>query len=133
MKKTTKFAVGTAVAAGIGYVAGILTAPKSGKETRKDIQNKAVEVKRESEKKLKELTAELTKLIDVAKDKVKKAEAGAKAELQKALDKAVRAKEKGREVLSAFHEGESQDKDLNKAVDDVHQAIDHLKKYINKM
>lgn len=132
MGKTTKFAVGTAVAAGIGYVAGILTAPKSGKETRKDIQDKAVDVKNESEKKLKELNAELTKLIATTKTKAKGAGSGAKAELHKALDVAVGAKEKAREVISAFHEGESEDKDLNKAVSDVNKAIEHLKKYLDK-
>lgn len=50
MKKGTKYALGTAVAAGIGYVAGILTAPKSGKETRQNIQDQAIKAKKESEK-----------------------------------------------------------------------------------
>ena len=132
MGKGTKFAVGTAIAAGVGYVAGVLTAPKSGKETRKDIQDKAVKAKTESEKKLKELNAELNNLIATAKTKAKSAQSGAKTELHKALDVAVGAKEKAREVISAFHEGESEDKDLQKAVTDVNKAIDHLKKYLNK-
>jgi gas vesicle protein len=132
MGKGTKFAVGTAVAAGIGYVAGILTAPKSGKDTRKDIHDTAVKAKTESEKKLKELNNDLTKLIATAKTKAKTAQSGAKSELHKALDVAVGAKEKAREVISAFHEGESEDKDLQKAVTDVNKAIDHLKKYLDK-
>lgn len=132
MNKGTKFALGTAVAAGIGYVAGILTAPKSGKETRMDIQDQAVKAKKESEKKLKELNSELTKQMNTAKSKIKTAESGAKAELQKALDKATAAKDKSRQILSAFHEGESEDKDLQKAVAEVHSAIDHLKEYMNK-
>lgn len=132
MGKTTKFAVGTAVAAGVGYLAGILTAPKSGKETRKDIQDKAAKAKTESEKKLKELTAELNNLIATTKSKAKNAKDDAKAELHRALDKAVGAKEKAREVMSAFHEGESEDKDLQKAVTDVNKAIEHLKTYLDK-
>jgi gas vesicle protein len=132
MGKSTKFAVGTAIAAGIGYVAGVLTAPKSGKETRKDIHDTAVKAKTESEKKLKELNAELSKLIATTKSKAKGAQAGAKTELHKALDKAVGAKEKAREVISAFHEGESEDKDLQKAVTDVNKAIEHLKTYLDK-
>jgi len=43
MKKETKFGLVAAGAAVAGYVAGILTAPKSGKETRKDIKDKAGE------------------------------------------------------------------------------------------
>lgn len=132
MGKGTKLAVGTAIAAGVGYVAGVLTAPKSGKETRKDIQDKALKAKTESEKKLKELNAELSKLIATAKTKAKTAQSGAKTELHKALDIAVGAKEKAREVISAFHEGESEDKDLQKAVDDVNKAIEHLKTYLEK-
>ncbi len=132
MKKGTKFALGTAVAAGVGYVAGVLTAPKSGKETRKDIQDKAKKARQESEKKLKELNTELGDLIAKAKTMAKTAEAGAKTELHKALDLGVAAKEKGRDILSAFHEGESEDRDLQQAVKDVHKAIDHLKKYLDK-
>ncbi len=132
MGKTTKFAVGTAIAAGVGYVAGVLTAPKSGKETRKDIHDGAVKAKNETEKKLKEVTAELSKHIATAKSKAKNAQDGAKTELHKALDTAVGAKEKARGVISAFHEGESEDKDLQKAVKDVNKAIDHLKTYLDK-
>lgn len=132
MGKATKFAVGTVVAAAAGYVAGVLTAPKSGKETRKDIHDGAVKAKTEAEKKLKAATAELNKHIATAKSKAKTAKAGAKTELHKALDSAVGAKEKAREVISAFHEGESEDKDLNKAVKDVNKAIDHLKTYLDK-
>lgn len=132
MKRGTKVALGTALAAGAGYVAGILTAPKSGKETRKDIHNQAIKARKQTEKKLKELNSELSKLIATAKTKAKGAEAGAKAELHKALEKAVAAKEKAREILSAMHEGESDDKDLQKAVNDVNKAIDHLKKYLQK-
>lgn len=33
-----------------GFAAGILTAPKSGKETRKDLKKKAVNLKTEAEK-----------------------------------------------------------------------------------
>ena len=132
MKKGTKAVVGTALAAGIGYVAGVLTAPKSGKETRKDIQDKAMAAKKESAKRRKQLNDELTELMMTAKSKAKGAKDSTKAELNKVLETAVSAKEKGREILSAFHEGETDDKDLKKAVAEVHKAVDHLKKYIKK-
>lgn len=132
MKKGSKYIVGTAIAAGAGYVAGILTAPKSGKQTRKDIQNQAIKAKKESEKRLKELNSELSELIATTKTKAKGMQDSAKSELHKVLDTAVGAKERAREILSAVHEGESTDKDLQKAVDDVHNAVDHLKKYLKK-
>ena len=40
-----KFALGAIIGATAGVVAGILTAPKSGKETRADIKAKAGEIK----------------------------------------------------------------------------------------
>ena len=46
MKKV--LAIIGAVAA--GFTAGILTAPKSGKETRKDLKDKAVKMKADTEK-----------------------------------------------------------------------------------
>lgn len=40
-----KLAIGAIVGAAVGVVAGILTAPKSGKETRDDIKEKADDLK----------------------------------------------------------------------------------------
>jgi len=44
-KGTGKFVLGAAIGAAVGAIAGILTAPKSGKETRTDIKEKACEAK----------------------------------------------------------------------------------------
>ena len=43
-KNAKKLAVGVGAAATVGVAAGILLAPKAGKETREDIKNKAEEV-----------------------------------------------------------------------------------------
>lgn len=125
-------AIGAALAAGAGYVAGILTAPKSGKETRKDIQKTAIKAKSEAEKRLKILHSELNDLIAKAKVTVKNVSEGKKDDLTEAIAKAVAAKEKAREVLSALHEGDADDKDLKKAMADVSSAVEHLKKYVGK-
>ena len=133
MKKSKRnIALGTLIAAGVGYAAGLLTAPKSGKETRKDIQKAAIKAKKEAEKKLKTLHGDLSKLIDQAKAKSTKLSASAKSELDHAIEVALVAKKKVSEVLSAIHEGESDDKDLQKAIKDVNSAIEKLKTYIEK-
>ncbi|HSX17603.1 MAG TPA: YtxH domain-containing protein [Patescibacteria group bacterium] len=127
-----KFAIGTVIAAAAGYVAGILTAPKSGKETRTDIKNAAEQGLSEAEKQLKKLHTELNTVI--AEAKVKGAEVKGKA--QEEIDKAVAAaqvvKEKARELLSAVHEGDADDKDLKKAISDATKAVDHLKAFLKK-
>jgi len=132
MGKTTKVAVGTLVAAAAGYVAGILTAPKSGKETRKDIKDKTAKSVAELEKQLKKLHTELTKVLDQAKEQAKELKGKAREEIDTAMDKTKIVKEKARELLSAVHEGDADDKELRKAIDDANKSIAHLRTYLKK-
>jgi gas vesicle protein len=133
MRRSAKqFAIGTAIAAGLGYLAGILTAPKSGKETRHDIKNAAQRAKTDAEHKLKYLHSELTELIDEAKKRAGKSTTKTKAGLKDAIEKAQNAKQKVREVLSAIHEGDAVDEDLKKAINQAKKASHHLKQYIKK-
>lgn len=132
MGKGKSFAIGAAIAGAVGYLAGILTAPKSGKETRKDIADKAVQAKREAEKRLKSLHSQLNDLIDQAKKISVKVSGVAKEEGDKLLKAAIASKDKVRAVLSSVHEGGADDKDLQKAIKDANQAVDSLKNYISK-
>ncbi len=125
-----KFAIGAAISALIGYLAGILTAPKSGKETRDDIKNKAEETYGAAEKELKKLHTELTDVIDEVSDRV--GEFRNRKDVGEALDKGRDAKQKAREVLSVLHEGEASDKDLKKAIGDATKAIEHLRDFLTK-
>lgn len=132
MQKRAKAALGTALAVGAGYLAGVLTAPKSGRETRKDIRKKAQAAKSEAERKLKEAHSELHALISDANTKLKTSKNKATIEVKEAIAKAEAAKTKAKEVLSAIHEGEADDRDLQKAVNDAKRAVTHLKNYLGK-
>src|SRR5690606_15383305 len=101
-----------------GYVAGILTAPKSGKETRQDIKDTAVKGMREAERTLKKLHTELNDVLAEASERAGKLTGKAKEELETAANATRKAKETAREVLSAVHEGKAEDKELEKAVKD---------------
>ncbi len=127
-----KIAVGALLAGAVGYVAGILTAPKSGKETRQDVKKTAVRVKKEAETKLKRLHSELTTLIATVNKETKKLGTKAKKEVQASLKKADASKTKVKEMLSAIHEGGADDKDLDRAIKDATKAVDSLKKFTNK-
>lgn len=129
-KNSKKWAIGAAAAGLAGYVAGVLTAPKSGKETRQDIKDAAIKAKTEAEHRLKELHSELDALVVKGKLQANTLQAKAQAEFGKVLDQAIKAKEKARELLSALHEGGSDDKDLDKAIKEVNQALEHLKQYL---
>lgn len=134
MKKETakKFAIGTAVAAVVGYVAGILTAPKSGKETRQDIKDKAGETYAAAEKELKKLHTELGELITQATEKLQNLKGKSGKNLNEAISKSQKAKQKARELLSSLHDGQAEDKDLQKAIQDASDAIEHLREYLTK-
>ena len=131
-KRTKKFAIGAVVAAAAGYVAGILTAPKSGKETREDIKDTAVKTYNAAEKELKVLHTELSKLMDEAGKKAGELKGSAEKGLHKAVEGAKVAKEKARELLSAVHEGDADDKDLDNAVKEAKKAAEHLKSFLKK-
>lgn len=131
-KRSRGLALGTLIAAGLGYVAGILTAPKSGRETRKDLADTAIKAKAETEKKLKKLHTELDDLIEQGKKKAGDIKEASKIEFNEALVDAKRARQKTKEILSALHKGDSDDKDLQKAVKEANKSIEHLKKYISK-
>ncbi len=128
-----KWALGAVLAAVAGYVAGILTAPKSGKETRQDIKNTAQKAIGEAEKELKKLHTQMNDLVGQAKEKVQGLKGDAQKQLQTAIDKTNVAKEKARQMLSVVHEGnDADDKDLRQAIDEANKAIDHLKTYLKK-
>lgn len=133
MSKTTKkFAIGALVAAGVGYLAGILTAPKSGKETREDIKEVTAQGLSEAEKQLKRLHSELNGLLEEAKLKGSSLSEKAQKELNTLIENSKQAKEKAREILGALHEGDTEDEELSKALAEANKAVEHLKNYLSK-
>ncbi len=125
-----KFAIGAALTAVVGYLAGILTAPKSGKETRDAIKTKANETYAAAEKELKKLHTELSDMIDEVSDRITSFRNS--KEVHSVLEEGRDAKQKAREVLSALHDGEAEDKDLKRAINDATKAIEHLRDFLHK-
>jgi gas vesicle protein len=125
-----KLAIGAIAGVVTGFLAGILTAPKSGKETRKDIKDTANKVTREAEKKLKTLYSELTDTIESGKKLAKREGAKVKKELLTALQAAEKTQQKVKEVISAIRDGEADHPELDKAVKEAGAAKDHLKKFL---
>jgi gas vesicle protein len=131
-KAFKRLALGTVIAGAAGYVAGILTAPKSGKETRKDIKDTADKTISAAEEQLKNAHTELNELITEAKKRGRDLQGRSKSQLDDATDKAGKVKEKLRELISAVREGEAEDKELQRAMNDAAKAVAHLKKYLKK-
>ena len=127
-----KIALGTVIGVVTGYVAGILTAPKSGKETRQDIKKVSAKALREAEKQLKALYSELDEAIVKATQKAKGFSGQGKDKLDGYVDKAKEAKQKAKEVLSAIRAGDAEDPDLKDAVKQANEAKKHLLDFIKK-
>ena len=135
MAKSTssgKWALGAVVAGVAGFMAGILTAPKSGKETRKDIKNVAAKAKSDAERNLKSLHSELNKTLADVKARGEELTGKAKTEYDDVVEKAKGAKEKVREVLSTLHDGDADDPDLKKALKDAKDSLKNLEKFVKK-
>jgi gas vesicle protein len=131
-KKNTgkKLAAGAALGGLVGYLAGILTAPKSGKQTRKEIVNKTGEVKDSAAEQLEVARGELTAALNNAKAKSADLNAKAKVEYNETVVKAKDAQNKAGQVLKAFKAGEADNPELNKAVKQTRTAISNLSKYL---
>lgn len=125
-----KLAIGAIIAGIFGYLAGILTAPKSGKETRSDISHKAEDIKEGAAEQLQQLHDELTSLLDSAKTQTLALGAQAREEFNEAVVRAKDAQNKAGHVLGAIKKGEADDPQLNKAIKQVKQAQKNLGKYL---
>lgn len=130
MANKGKFALGAAIAGAVGYVAGILTAPKSGKETRHDIADATKKGIAEVEKQLKNLHTEIDHLLEEAKKKAGELKGKVREEIDSLIENASKAKEKAREALSGSHEGESGNDELKRVVKDVEDAMKHLQTFL---
>jgi gas vesicle protein len=131
-KNLKRLAVGSSMAAVAGYLAGILTAPKSGQATRQDIKKTANKGVGAAEKELKNLHTDLDKALQDARVAGAKAGTKAKQELNELVAKAKDAKEKSREIISAVREGEASYQELSKAVKQGRNALNNLKTYLKK-
>lgn len=127
-----KFALGAAVAAGVGYLVGLLTAPQSGKKTRDDLKKTAQKGISEAEAEVQKLHKELDGLMEDFQGKKKDLGSKTSKELSELIEKAKGAKTKANEMLKAMKNGEAEDEELQKAVSDANKAIDHVRKYLKK-
>jgi len=127
-----KLAIGTLIAGAAGYVAGILTAPKSGKETREDIKDKAGDIKEGAQAQLENLQGELNDLLNKAKTKSVALGSKARGEYNEAVVNAKDAKDKMGHLIRAVRAGEAEDPQLARALKQAQLAKKNLGKYFKR-
>lgn len=130
--KKSNVVLGVLVGIGVGYVSGILTAQKPGKETREDIANFAKKTRDQIQDKVHAKHEDLVIAVRQAEDKLKSIKASSREGLRKAIDAAKKAKEQTKTVIAAMHRGTADDEDLQQAIDEANSALNHLKEYLNK-
>ena len=128
----SKYALGALIAGVGGYIVGVLTAPKSGKDTREDVKQIAVHKVREAEKNLKKVHTELNTLVTEVQKTSTDITSKASEELRAAINKALIVKERARHALSSVHDGDTDDNELQSAIDEATRAIDNLRKITTK-
>lgn len=69
--KTGKIAIGAIIGAGVGIIAGVLTAPKSGRETRDGIRQKSNSLKDKALQTKDEVIFKAEEVSDTIRDKAK--------------------------------------------------------------
>lgn len=114
MKKKSWIAV--TIGAAAGFVTGILTAPKSGKETRKDIKDAASKIATETEEKLKQLYKNYSKHAKTLEAQIKKVSGKSKKELIELQQHVVAVRKKIKDLLSDIHDGLAESDDADQAI-----------------
>lgn len=116
----------------VGFAAGILTAPKSGAETREDLRKAADKLKKDLEVRLADAKEDLNAAIEQATVKARDLSQKGKKELDDLLVTARAAQAKAKDVLSAVKSGEADDKDLQVALSDAKTAKNHLVNFLRR-
>lgn len=122
--------LGLAVGLAAGYIAGLLTAPKSGKETRDDIKRVSGRTIELAQEKLRSVQSQVATLVDQAKGRAKKMTASGKKQLNTLVDNATEAQAKAKAVLSAVQDGTADDPDLRRAVEQAAAAKEALSDFL---
>lgn len=132
---TKKVAVSLLLGLAAGYVAGVLTAPKSGKETRQDIKEVANKAYRQAEARLKEAYSDLSDLVEIGTNKAHEFSAKGREQFNKLSAQAVAAQLKLKSALSDLRnrgQDAMADEDLQSAIESAQEAKDHLKDFLSK-
>ena len=130
---TTKNVVfGLAIGLAAGYIAGLLTAPKSGAETRKDVRDTAGRTVKLAQGKLEALQAQLSDLFESAKERAEGLTARGKQELDELIADAKDKQAKAKAVFAAVKDGEADDPLLRRALESAQDAKESLAYFLKR-
>lgn len=133
MKEKNKgLAAGAAIGAVLGVITGILFAPKSGKETRKDLKDAAEKAGERFSVEAKKLEEEITALLDKADDMIKSTSTTVSSKLSELEVQAKDAQAKLVTLYKSVRAGKAEDAELDEALQKAKESRDALKSYLKK-
>jgi gas vesicle protein len=134
MKKNSRnIIVGAILVGAASYVAGILTAPKKGKETREDIRHASVNFKISLEKSLKKLYADSSQQLERALHVNQKLTAQTKKELDLLVASVKHAKDRIKIYLTSLRDGEIEEEEITLLLSDGRDNTERLKFFVDTL
>ena len=134
MKKNSRnIVVGAILVGAASYLAGILTAPKKGKETREDIRHASVNFKISLEKSLKKLYADSSKQLDRALNVKQDLTRQTKKELDLLIASVRHAKDKIKVYLTALRDGDIEEEEITLLLSDGRDNTERLKYFVDTL
>ena len=127
-----KFILGAVVGALAGAVTALLTAPKSGKETRVDIKDKATDLSQTALRDVRKLEGELNKRISDSKKALPHLVGDAKDELETLLKGAQNTKGRALKAIDSLKKGTKKKVDET-LLEDMTEVITRLEVLEDKL
>ena len=132
MKKSSRNIVfGAMVVGAASYLAGILTAPKKGSETREDIRHASVNAKISLEKSLKKLYSDSSKQLQRALNLNQKLTKQTKRELDLLVASVKHATEKIKIYLTSIRDGDIEEEEITLLLTDGRDNTERLKLFVD--
>ena len=128
----SKFVKGMLFGLIAGVAAGILLAPKSGKETRQDIKRVSQDAAHKAMEHVHKVQSDLANQLQKAEAQLKKMTSSAKDDAKAAVAAAKKSRDQLASVVDAVKNGSSDDEDLDIAVKNAEASLLSLKKYFKK-
>lgn len=111
----------------VGYVLGLLTAPRSGKRTRTKIKN-SKDLVADIEKDLKDVYSQTKEVLA----KLAQEDPRVTEDFKKLKEQAISSQSKVKDLLSAIHGHDNFDTDLVSTMKEAKKALNSLKDYLSK-
>lgn len=112
----------------LGYGLGVLTAPRSGRQTRKHL-------KKAADNSVSDIEKDLKKVYSQTKDSLSefnRKNPSLNSKLKTVSSSALKSQAKVKELLSAIHGQDNVDDDLSAALNSAKSSLAELKKYLIK-